>query len=478
MKKIQWNFNNSYETLPSFFYDKIDLSPVKKPKWVVLNEDLAQFLGLDPEALKEEGFLPLSGSEFPENASQIAQSYMGHQFGFPSILGDGRALLLGEQITPKGERYDLQLKGSGPTPYSRNGDGRATLQAMLREFLISEAMFGLGIPTTRSLAVVSTGEPVYRERAEKGAILTRVAASHLRVGTFEWAAHSQIKENLISLADYAIQRHYPELENAEDKYFQFYLEVQKRQAKLLAQWMSVGFIHGVMNTDNMTISGETIDYGPCAFLDVYAPQTVYSSIDIYGRYAYEKQPQMAAWNLARFGQALSPLIGETHEKAMERVDGALEEFAKEFQREFYRIYGRKLGLSQVDGDDRKLIHELLEIMEKNSMDYTNTFVDLTLRDWEQKIYQRKDFFSWKEKWLKRLEKENPEEVEKRMKNSNPYIIPRNYWVEQALFEAKEGNLDLFLELWEALKSPYDYEKHKEKFRFYKEIFGYKTYCGT
>ncbi|MCL9797606.1 YdiU family protein, partial [Frankia sp. AgKG'84/4] len=322
-----WNFDNSYARLPKSFFTSLNPTPVRSPKLIILNDSLAASLGLNAEALQSEtGVAVLAGNQIPEGASPLAQAYAGHQFGHFNMLGDGRALLLGEQMTPLDERFDIQLKGPGRTPYSRGGDGRATLGPMLREYIISEAMHALGIPTTRSLAVVTTGEPVIRETALPGAILTRVAVSHLRVGTFQYAAKWGTVEELRILADYALKRHFPDIDTDENRYLPLLQEVIKRQAGLIAKWQLVGFIHGVMNTDNMTISGETIDYGPCAFMDEYDPATVFSSIDTGGRYAYGNQPNIGGWNLARFAEALLPLLHADQEQAVKLAQDAISEF--------------------------------------------------------------------------------------------------------------------------------------------------------
>lgn len=313
--KLGWNLQNTYVELPEIFYEKVSLNPVSDPKLVLYNESLAEQLGLSSDK-KEELVAVFAGNELPENSIPIAQSYAGHQFGYFTMLGDGRAMLIGEQLTPENEKVDIQLKGSGETIYSRGGDGRAALGPMIREFIVSEAMHELGIPTTRSLAVVTTGENVYRETELEGAILTRVAKSHIRVGTFQFAAKYGEISDLVSLAEYAIQRHNPEVLEEPNPYLAFLHKVIERQAKLIAQWQLVGFIHGVMNTDNMTISGETIDYGPCAFMDHYNPHAVFSSIDRDGRYAYRNQPGIAGWNLARLAEAILPLLGRGKEEAL------------------------------------------------------------------------------------------------------------------------------------------------------------------
>ncbi|MFL6560965.1 MAG: protein adenylyltransferase SelO, partial [Bacillus sp. (in: firmicutes)] len=322
-----WNFDNSYARLPDTFFASTDPTPVRSPKLIIFNYSLAHSLGLNTQELESEnGVAVFAGNRIPDGAKPLAQAYAGHQFGHFTKLGDGRAILLGEQITPKGERFDIQLKGPGRTPYSRGGDGRASLGPMLREYIISEAMHALGIPTTRSLAVVTTGEPVFRETALPGAILTRVAASHLRVGTFQYGAKWGTIEELRALADYTLKRHYPDVDMDENRYLSLLQEVIKRQAALIAKWQLVGFIHGVMNTDNMTISGETIDYGPCAFMDNYDPATVFSSIDTQGRYAYGNQPYIAGWNLARFAETLLPLLHDNQEHAVKLAQDEISNF--------------------------------------------------------------------------------------------------------------------------------------------------------
>ena len=350
---------------------------------IIFNDSLATSLGLDVQALKsEEGLAVLAGNRIPEGALPLAQAYAGHQFGHFAMLGDGRAMLIGEQITPLGERFDIQLKGSGRTPYSRGGDGRAALGPMLREYIISEAMHALGIPTTRSLAVVTTGESIIRETDLPGAILTRVAASHLRFGTFQYVAKWGTDEELRSLADYALQRHFPEIEADESRYLALLQEVIKRQAALVAKWQLVGFIHGVMNTDNMTISGETIDYGPCAFMDTYDPATVFSSIDIQGRYAYGNQPNIVGWNLARFAETLIPLLHEDYAEGAKLAQDAISDFPEQYHSNWLTGMRAKLGLFNEEKQDESLIEDLLRMMEKYHADYTNTFRALTFNKLE------------------------------------------------------------------------------------------------
>src|SRR5690625_2787683 len=379
-ENIGWNLAHSYTELPSLFYSLQHPEPVHEPKLVKLNASLADALGLDVQALTVYAAHIFSGNELPDQAKPLAQAYAGHQFGSFTMLGDGRAILFGEQITPQGERFDISFKGSGRTPYSRGGDGRAVLGPMLREYMISEAMHGLRIPTTRSLAVVTTGEQVYREAAESGAVLTRVARSHLRVGTFQYAANCGSIADLRTLTDYALTRHDSVPEATDERALHLLRQVMKRQASLVAQWQLVGFIHGVMNTDNMTISGETIDYGPCAFMDTYDPATVFSSIDRNGRYAYGNQPQIAAWNLARFAESLLPILHTEETQAIKLAEEALKHFPDLFHQAWYEGMRAKLGLFHEEPEDQQLIHTLLKAMEEAKADYTNTFRALTLSE--------------------------------------------------------------------------------------------------
>ncbi|MEO0475756.1 MAG: YdiU family protein, partial [Planctomycetota bacterium] len=373
----QHQLEDSYSALPEAMYTLTDPTPVASPKMVVFNDALADELGLGLSKLSEASLADLfSGNALPKNAKPLAQSYAGHQFGHFTMLGDGRAHLLGEHITPDGSRIDLQLKGSGRTPYSRGGDGRAVLGPMLREYLIAEAMHALGIPTTRSLAVVATGEPVQRETLLPGAILTRVATSHIRVGTFQFAGAMQDRTMLQALLDYTIERHDPDLMEADNKALALLDRVMHRQADLIVHWMRVGFIHGVMNTDNTVLSGETIDYGPCAFMDAYEPATVLSSIDVNGRYAYANQPAIIAWNLARLAEALLPLIHPNADEAVAIAEEKVNGFGDLYRDKWLTMMRSKLGLLGSDGGDYELISELLTWMKSNHADYTNTFRDL------------------------------------------------------------------------------------------------------
>lgn len=479
-----WNFDNSYASLPESFYSRIDPTPVRSPKLSIVNGDLAESLGLNVQFLQNDaGVEVLAGNKVPEGAFPLAQAYAGHQFGNFTMLGDGRAVLLGEQITPDGKRFDLQLKGSGRTPYSRGGDGRAALGPMLREYIISEAMHALRIPTTRSLAVVTTGQPVFRDNILPGAILTRVAASHLRVGTFQYVANWRNVKELQILADYTIKRHFPYVEADEHRYLSLLQEVIKRQAKLIAQWQLVGFIHGVMNTDNMAISGETIDYGPCAFMDMYHLATVFSSIDIQGRYAYGNQPYIAGWNLARFAETLLPLLHENEEKSVEIAQGELSNFMHLYHSHWLAGMRAKLGLFNEEDQDESLIESLLSLMEKERADFTNTFRTLTLGNQEKTgMFATQEFSEWYAKWQERLgrQQESKDDAEKLMRNHNPSVIPRNHRVEEALDAAvQQGDYSVMGRLLAVLSNPFDYtDEHTEYSVVPESTVPYRTFCGT
>ncbi|PYI52475.1 protein adenylyltransferase SelO [Paenibacillus flagellatus] len=482
---IGWNFDNSYARLPKSFFTELSPTPVRAPRLVVLNDRLAASLGLNAQALRsEEGVETLAGNRVPDGARPLAQAYAGHQFGYFNMLGDGRALLLGEQITPQGERFDIQLKGPGRTPYSRRGDGRAALGPMLREYIISEAMQALGIPTTRSLAVVSTGEPVFRETELPGAVLTRVAASHLRVGTFQYAAAWGSAEDLRALADYTLQRHYPEADVSGNRYLALLQGVIERQAALIAKWQLVGFIHGVMNTDNMALSGETIDYGPCAFMDVYDPATVFSSIDTQGRYAYGNQPRIAAWNLARFAEALLPLLHDDEEQAVKLAEEAIAGFTDLYRRHWLTGMRAKLGMANEEPEDEALIEDLLGMMQKLGADYTNTFRALTFdRPEETALSGTTEFAQWQERWKARLGRQQEPEgaAHERMRSSNPAVIPRNHRVEEALEAAvNEGDYGVMERLLGVLASPFAHTPEQAEYASPPEPSAcrYRTFCGT
>lgn len=477
-----WRFDNSYTRMPEMLFTRQNPVPVRAPRIVMINEQLAESLGLNVAALTgADGAAIFAGNLIPEGAEPIAQAYAGHQFGGFNMLGDGRAVLLGEHLTPDGARVDVQLKGSGQTPFSRRGDGRAALGPMLREYIISEAMHALGIPTTRSLAVVATGEPVMRETLLPGAILTRIAASHIRVGTFEYVAASGDAAVLKALADYTIARHYPELAAGAGMYVAFLNAVMERQAALIAKWQCVGFIHGVMNTDNMAISGETIDYGPCAFMDRYDPATVFSSIDRRGRYAYGNQPRIAQWNIARFAEALLPLLHPEQEQAIRIAEEAIHHFPDIFKRHWLMGMRAKLGLWGEEAGDEALIHDLLKWMQDHRADYTNMFAGLRVD--AQPIPDDAAFTEWHIRWKDRLmrQKEPKHEAYQCMRAHNPAIIPRNHRVEEALDAAVErDDLSVMHRLLEALRTPYEV---RSDYSYYAspapdDMPHYQTYCGT
>ena len=483
MKNIGFKFENTYAKLPDILVTKLVPVPVKKPKLIIFNNRLAKDLGLDVNSVTEDDLTNLfSGNKLPSGSEPLAQAYCGHQFGHFVMLGDGRAIVLGEHLTPSGNRIDIQFKGSGRTPYSRSGDGRAALGPMLREYIISEAMHGLKIPTTRSLAVVATGEMVQREVALQGAVLTRVASSHLRVGTFQYLAARQDIKSLKELVSYTIKRHYPEFINSKNQALELLRIVIKKQAYLIAEWMRVSFIHGVMNTDNMTISGETIDYGPCAFMDYYDPKTVFSSIDLHGRYAFGNQPNIAEWNLARFAESILPLFDLDNKKAVSIAEQEINNFKDIFKNNFTKMMKGKLGLISNEIEDDKLMKDLFQLMFKNEADYTNTFVYLMNGSVPQeKLIKDKNFIEWKNKWNSRLSRnQDIIKAKELMTKNNPIIIPRNHLIESALSKAEQGNLDEFNKLILALKDPY---KDNGQYTGLKNPAPqsekkYQTFCGT
>jgi serine/tyrosine/threonine adenylyltransferase len=509
-----WRLAHTYAELPPLFYSHAEPTPVPAPRLVVFNRLLATTLGLDPEALERaEGAAIFGGNALPEGARPIAQAYAGHQFGHFTILGDGRAILLGEQITPSGDRMDIQLKGAGPTRFSRRGDGRAALGPMLREYIISEAMHALGIPTTRSLAVVVTGDPVYRETVLQGAVLTRVAASHLRVGTMQWAAAHDDAAATRALADYTRARHYPDLADSPEPYIALFEAILERQASLIARWQLVGFIHGVMNTDNMALSGETIDYGPCAFMDAYDPATVFSSIDAGGRYAYGNQPPIAQWNLARLAEAMLPLFDSNVDRAVERVTTALDRFPELFQQHWLDGMRAKLGLLTTEPDDEALVNDLLAWMQRQSADFTNTFrlltrlrqgsggqASLSQGSGEQASLRQgfggqasggpagpatntdPEWAAWHGRLdaRRRRQPQSCDEVEALMRRHNPAFIPRNHKVEEALLAATSSDdFSVMERLLDVLAAPYDHSCDLPAFS--EPGAGeppYRTFCGT
>ncbi|MGF7161052.1 uncharacterized protein YdiU (UPF0061 family) [Rhodoligotrophos appendicifer] len=485
-------FDNTYRQLPDRFFAQVEPPQSTEPGLVQLNQDLAVELGLDPVWLStREGVKALAGNPLPSGAEPIAMAYAGHQFGhFVPQLGDGRAILLGEVINLAGERRDIQLKGSGPTPFSRRGDGKAALGPVLREYIVSEAMAALGVPTTRALAAVRTGETVYREEALPGAVLVRVAKSHIRVGTFQFFAARHDFEGVQRLADYAIARHYPELKDEAYKYRLFLEAVVSHQAELVAKWLLLGFVHGVMNTDNMSISGETIDYGPCAFMDIYNPGTVFSSIDEYGRYAYANQPAIAQWNLTRLAECLLPLDANK-ELALAHAQETLQQFVEQFNTAYLSGLRRKLGLFTEQEGDLALAQDLLNIMADGKADFTATFRSLCDVDDEvetdettRTLFDEPSAFdSWYGRWLVRLRREarGISERQTAMRRVNPAYIPRNHLVEAALKAAvQENDLKPFRMLLDVLARPYESFSEFEAYARPPQpsTIAYRTFCGT
>lgn len=462
----------SYSSLSPKLVAFVAPSPVVSPAMVVFNHGLREELQL-PELTEQEWVDILSGRIPFENQSPFAMAYAGHQYGRFTMLGDGRAHVIAE-FNVNNQKYDLQLKGSGITPFSRGGDGRAVLGPMLREYLISEAMHALGIPTTRSLGVVSTGDVVYRETPLPGGILGRIAESHIRVGTFQYSVITEEKELTKTLADYTIARHYPNLVKEEQPYRRFLQEVIHRQAVLIAKWMSVGFVHGVMNTDNMAISGQTIDYGPCAFLDTYQPSIKFSSIDRGGRYAYNQQANIALWNLTRFAETLISLLDENSEKAIQIAEEDLASFSTIYINEYYRLMGQKIGIEVLSIHDRVVVDRLLEIMQEESLDFTGTFTKLS--DLEAPSGSV-DSLEWVELWRRVLSNEvrDPKSL---MKQINPVVIPRNHVVQEALDRAEEGNFELFFTILDDLQHPYREPKETRLLERADHDEPFVTYCGT
>ena len=524
-----WRFDNSYARLPEALFTREKPLPVRFAGLMLFNEPLAGDLGLDGDRLREMGAPIFVGNVLPSGADPLAQAYAGHQFGHFTNLGDGRAILLGEQLTPGGDRFDIQLKGSGRTRYSRGGDGRAVLGPMLREYVISEGMHALGIPTTRSLAVAATGETVRRSTPLPGAVLTRVASSHIRVGTFQYAAALGDRDLLASLLNYTIARHDPGLAGAEEPALAFLEAVVERQASLVARWMLVGFVHGVMNTDNMAISGETIDYGPCAFVDGYHPDTVFSSIDHAGRYAYANQPTIAQWNLARLAESLLSLLAGEQEQAIAKLVAILETFPERYARHHLAGARAKLGLTTAEEGDAGLFNDLLEAMQQTEADFTATFVALAshldagspdaaagqlavrgkshpwpfstwatpenaegFRGCQSPHPAAADFFHsllagpgfavWLDRWQQRLTREpgGPAAAAARMRQVNPVIIPRNLRVEEALAAAEAGDLELVKRLLEVIRQPFVEIPANEPYRAGAPPGSpaYCTFCGT
>ncbi len=494
MKKY-FNFDTSYTSLDASLYSYVKPVPVKAPSVFLYNKNLAERLGILDEASEKEIAEILSGNKIVEGSEPFSQSYCGHQFGYLNELGDGRAIHLGEHISPSSDRVDIQLKGAGKTPYARSGDGRATLASMIREYLISEAMQHLKIKTTRSLAVIKTGEDVFRTEKNDGAVLTRIASSHIRVGTIQGAALKKDDAILKDLLDYTIKRHYPEIRDGEEKYLVFLKEVMQSQISLVTDWMRVGFVHGVLNTDNVSICGESIDFGPCAFMDAYNNSTVFSSIDLYGRYSYGNQPRITGWNMARLGEAMIGAISDStgggDEEALKKINGELATFLKQYDASYKKMLGQKIGFYSLEEDDVELIGVLLNMMELFAFDYTNTFIYLRHLIQATKIdpeilmpedeEARKLLNVWTEEWKKRLEEkgEPTARIIALMDANNPVVIPRNHLVEEAIYSARSGRVDKLEKLLEVLSNPYDYS--------FSDVYyilpsddekPFVTYCGT
>lgn len=481
-----FNFTHDYKTLPRTFWSPYEPEESEAPEVVLFNNHLARLLDIDEKELENDAAF-FSGNQLPESAVPIAQAYMGHQFGVLNMLGDGRNVLLGEHNT-NGEKFDVVLKGSGATKFSRQGDGRAPIDSMLREYIISEYMANIGISTTRALAVVNTGEHLVRQTEVPSGILTRIASSHIRVGTFEYAAR-QSKDELKALADFAIERHYPYLSplDEEKKYLMFFDAVVRKQAELIAEWQAVGFVHGVMNTDNITISGETIDYGPCAFIDVYNPDTYYSLIDTEGRYRYKNQPPIGQWDLSKLGEALCPLFNSSQDEAVKQAQEVLDKYPLYYNRKYITLMGNKLGILDMDYEDQydvQMIDELLGFMFKYEADYTRTFRDLYLTHYDKlPMFNDSDFINWFEKYQarKKAQKASKNEINTVANAANPSFIPRNHLVQKSLDLAVSGNYGELKQLLKAVSKPFN-DKLGGK---YLDAPGeddmdpnFKTYCGT
>ena len=460
-----WNFQDSYTNLPSIFYKKVKPDLFNNKKLILFNKDLANEIGLNFDKFDENEICDILLGKKLTNKEFFSQAYAGHQFGHFTILGDGRALLLGEHITKNNQRLDIQLKGSGRTPYSRNGDGKAAMGPMIREYIVSEAMHNLGIPSTRALAVIKTGESVIRERIEPGAILVRVAKSHIRVGTFQFGSLLKKHKEFEDLINYTIDRLYPELINTKNKYIKFFEKICESQINLIVEWMRVGFIHGVMNTDNMSLSGETIDYGPCAFIDIYNPKTVFSSIDKMGRYSFENQPKISLWNLARLGETILHLIDNNENEAIKIIEEILNKYSEIFNQNWHNMMSKKLNLNS-NNENKKIIKEFLDLMHIHKLDYTNTFLGL-----ENNTLDKNIFNDWIIKYNKLRHK--------RFNNVNPVVIPRNHIIEKIINESYKEDFNSLFEFEKILKNPYN--KNVE-FKFQKQPTDnekvFETFCGT
>ena len=484
-------FDNSYQNLPQDFFERINPVPVKDPQLIIFNNDLGKSLGIDQKISKKELANIFSGNEILKGSSPIALAYAGHQYGnFVNQLGDGRAVLLGEVSTPNQERFDMQLKGSGQTRFSRQGDGRSPLGPVIREYVVSEAMNALGIPSTRSLAAVTTGEKVFREVILPGGILTRIAKSHIRVGTFEYFAAQKNTENLKTLADYTIKRHFPSLKDVANPYLSLLEIVSERQIELISKWMGVGFIHGVMNTDNTSIVGETIDYGPCAFMDEYNPSTVFSSIDAHGRYAFGNQPLIAQWNMACFANSLLGLIDKDTEKATDKAQKVINNFPNKMSEAMMSVMCKKIGLDSTKPNSKETLTKLLRIMLDNKSDYTLTFRYLSeiikgKRDslFKQQFLEHKQISNWLKEWKELIKDQNlaKKEIALSMESSNPVFIPRNHLIERAIEAAVENNdFSEMKTLLTILSKPYEEQsKYGEYMKPPKPLeVVHQTFCGT
>jgi uncharacterized protein YdiU (UPF0061 family) len=469
-----FTFDYSYLSLPKTFYSRVKPAVFPAPEVVLLNEKVGADLSVPPSDL-----VNLLGSDLPNNIHSFAQAYAGHQFGHFTMLGDGRAIVLGEHLAADQQRFDIQLKGSGRTIYSRGGDGKATLKAMLREYLISEAMHSLNIPSSRSLAVIKTGEPVYRETTNEGAALVRVMKSHIRVGTFQYAAYHGSVNDLIALTDYTIQRLFPDCQLEENPVLGLLNRVMAQQIELVSHWMRVGFIHGVMNTDNTSISGETFDYGPCAFMNTYHPDTVFSSIDQHGRYAFGNQPGIIKWNMARFAEALLPILHTDKNKSLELAQSVINGFDVKWERQYYGSMLKKIGLEYYSPELKTLVDELLDLMRRQQLDYTNTFLSLAQLNGP---FNTPEFQPWLTRWKEAVENSSGmTRAHQLMQTHNPFYIPRNHWIEKALDEAVKGDMSLVFKLLELFSAPYHFHAHADEFmkapgqEFDKQ---YQTFCGT
>lgn len=472
----------SYLSLPTTFYQKVKPSSFNHPELLLLNQSLLDELNI-PQVNPQAFISFLLNQEANDASGAFAQAYAGHQFGHFTKLGDGRAIVVGEYVGAAKQRYDLQIKGSGRTPYSRGGDGKATLKAVLREYIMSEAMHALKVQSSRSLAVVKTGEWVQREKPNEGAFLLRLMKSHIRVGTFEYARYFGSSEDLKALMDYTIQRLYPEIKQEENQALALLKKVMLVQIELVVEWMRIGFIHGVMNTDNTAISGETFDYGPCAFMNVYHPKTVFSSIDTQGRYAFGNQPSIIKWNLAKFAESLLPLLHPEPEVALQLAQGAIDEFEDIWHKKFYKMMLLKLGIENASPENYSLVNELLALMRELKLDYTNTFFALSQEHFEEgSLMNNPEFTNWLVLWKSLIHDTiGMAQAQKIMKENNPAFVPRNYLVEEALEKAAEGDLTKFDQLLKVLQNPYQYQENLTQFTLPPpEEFetNYATFCGT